>query len=201
MTKYKGYSGSILRVNLTYATANRGGDHETGYTTYEEVIGSSQEGYWWTRKPIIQDRFSTKDKGELVFVKQNETCVMNSAILCSFGMWGSGFVLDKLLTAVTGFDFNFPALVKAGERIFNLERAFNIREGFTRKDDRLPERLLVEPLKEGPSKGYVVNLEPMLEDYYKIRGWNEETGAPTEAKLEELNLKDVVDELKKFGKL
>jgi len=188
-------------MGLNYATANKGGDHETAFTTYEEVVGSSQEGYWWTRKPIIQDRFSTEDKGELVFVKQNETCVMNSAIFCSFGMWGGGHVLDKLLTAATGFDFNFPVLVKAGERIFNLERAFNIREGFTRKDDRLPERLLVEPLKEGPSKGYLVNLEPMLEDYYKIRGWNKETGVPTEAKLEELNLKDVADELKKFGKL
>jgi aldehyde:ferredoxin oxidoreductase len=187
-------------MGLNFATANRGACHEVGYTTIEEVCNKPNEGFWWDRKPIFPSRFSTEKQGELVFVKQNEYCVQNSAIACSFGMWGLGSVLDKLLTAATGLDFNFSSLFKTGERIFNLGRAFNIREGLARRDDKLPERFLTTPLEAGPSKGHVVELEPMLKDYYRIRDWNEETGVPTEKKLNELGLEDVAEELRKSGK-
>ncbi|MBS7648741.1 aldehyde ferredoxin oxidoreductase, partial [Candidatus Bathyarchaeota archaeon] len=73
--------------------------------------------------------------------------------------------------------------------------------GFSRKDDTLPERVLKEPLKKGPAKGYVVKLKPMLDEYYGIRGWDIKTGIPTRKKLEELGLKDVAEELEKYGKL
>jgi len=175
-------------MGLNYATANRGGCHCSGYTTYDEVVG-----------PL--NRFETKGKGKLVFKRQNEACVRNSIILCTFGEWGVGDFLEELLTAATGISFTKEKLDKIGERIFNLERAFNVREGFSRKDDTLPIRLLTEPLKEGPAKGHSVKLEPMLDEYYKARGWDVKTGIPTKEKLEELGLKDVAEELEKLGKL
>ena len=77
--------------------------------------------------------------------------------------------------------------MKAGERIFNLERLFNLGAGFTRKDDTLPERFLKEPLPEGPAKGKVAMLDEMLPEYYVLRGWDK-SGRPTENKLKELGL-------------
>lgn len=175
-------------MGLNYATANRGGCHCTGYTTFDEVTG-----------PI--DPFSAKGKGEFIFKVQNDTALRNSAVLCTFGEWITKAYLKDLLRTATGFDFTKDVLDKIGERIFNLERAFNVREGFTRADDTLPERLLKEPLREGKSKGHVVDLEPMLEEYYEARGWDAKTGIPTRKKLEELGLDDVARELKRLGKL
>jgi aldehyde:ferredoxin oxidoreductase len=77
-----------------------------------------------------------------------------------------------------------------GERIWNLERLFNLREGFTKKDDRLPPRFSQESLPRGHSKGQVVDLEPMLEEYYRLRGWDKD-GIPTEEKLKELGLEQL----------
>ena len=77
--------------------------------------------------------------------------------------------------------------MKIGERIYNLTRLFSMREGISRKDDTLPERLLREPTKEGPTKGVVVDLDTMLTEYYLVRHWDEE-GRPTKEKLAELGL-------------
>jgi aldehyde:ferredoxin oxidoreductase len=88
-----------------------------------------------------------------------------------------------------------------GERIINLERAFNIREGLTRKDDRWPERFLKEPYPDGPAKGQVIHLEPMLDEYYGFRKWDRTTGFPTRDKLQELQLDDVTDELHNMGRM
>ena len=170
-------------MGLNYATANRGGCHTTGYTTYDEVTG-----------PL--DRFSTTGKAELVIRRQNETCARNSAILCKFGGWGTEPVVDELLTSATGIEFTADEYLRIGERIYNLERAFNIREGFTREDDNLPGRLLKEPLLKGPAKGHVVDLEPMLNEYYQLRGWDTDTGIPKRRKLEELGLNDVAKKLR-----
>jgi len=74
------------------------------------------------------------------------------------------------------------------ERVFNLERMFNVREGFGRKDDVCPERFLKEPMPDGPSAGQIFEAEQLLEDYYRVRGWDSKTGIPSEAKLKELGL-------------
>ncbi len=90
-----------------------------------------------------------------------------------------------------------------GERAFNLCRAFNVREGITRKDDTLPPRLM-EPLPEGPYKGETISrnaLDDTLDEYYKLRGWDKKTGIPRRKTLEKLNLKYVADELERIGKL
>ena len=89
----------------------------------------------------------------------------------------------RTLTAVTGIEYATGDLIRAGERIWNLERLYNLREGFTRADDTLPQRLLEEPVADGPSKGWVSQLEPMLKEYYRARGWDE-NGVPKPAKLQ-----------------
>jgi aldehyde:ferredoxin oxidoreductase len=80
-------------------------------------------------------------------------------------------------------------LFKAAERIWNLERLFNLREGITGKEDTLPTRLLQEPMPSGPAKGHVVELDVLLRDYYQVRNWDEK-GAPRPEKLKELGLEE-----------
>ena len=92
-------------------------------------------------------------------------------------------------------------MFKLGERIWNIERAFNIREGFSRKDDTFPERFLKEPLEDGPAKGQIFEIEPLLDEYYAARGWGIDNGFPTRATLESLDLNSVADELEKLNKL
>jgi aldehyde:ferredoxin oxidoreductase len=102
----------------------------------------------------------------------------------------------NLMEAVTGLEYSAEEVEAVGERINNLARAFNVREGFTRDDDTLPERLMTEPLKEGGSKGQFVSkddLKQMLDEYYTERGWDMNTGAPTREKLEALGLGYVAD--------
>jgi aldehyde:ferredoxin oxidoreductase len=103
-----------------------------------------------------------------------------------------------LMEAVTGLVYTPEEIEKAGERLNNLAKAFNVREGFTRADDTFPERLMTEPLKAGASKGQVISkddLNKMLDEYYAARGWTAETGVPTRAKLIELGLGYVTDKL------
>ena len=88
-----------------------------------------------------------------------------------------------------------------GERIVNIERAFNVREGLTRADDTLPKRMRSEPMPDGFAEGEVVDLDPMLDEYYRFRGWDPATGLPTRAKLVELGLADIADDLHAAGRL
>jgi len=109
--------------------------------------------------------------------------------------------LAEAYSSITGHDISGRDTITIGERIINLERAYNIREGLTRKDDSLPKRFLKEPLTEGETKGVVVNLDLMLDEYYGARGWDKDTGFPTQQKLEQLGLKEVADELSSMGRL
>jgi len=81
----------------------------------------------------------------------------------------------------------YQGFMRTGERIFNLERLFNLKAGLTAEDDTLPKRMLEEPMPEGPAKGVVVHLAEMLPEYYRVRGWSPE-GVPSQRKLEELGL-------------
>jgi aldehyde:ferredoxin oxidoreductase len=104
----------------------------------------------------------------------------------------------KLLYTLNGQLNTEESLVKAAERIVNLERAYIVREGIRKEDDTLPERFLEEPLPDdcGESSGSIVELEPMLIEYYKSHNWDISTGIPTESKLLELNLEEVLKDLK-----
>ena len=110
-------------------------------------------------------------------------------IFGTFGMGGENFA--ALLSALTGVAYTVDDYVAAGQRIWNLERLYNNREGFTRKDDCLPPRLVNEAVPAGPSKGWVNHLDPMLDEYYRARAWDS-NGVPTPKKLADLELADLI---------
>ncbi len=164
-------------IGLNYATANRGGCHVTGYTISPEILGC----------PEKIDPLSYEGKAMWVKAFQDLTCVVNSAVNCLFTTFALGAEdYAVLLSAVTGRELNSEEVMKIGERIYNLERLIMNMYGFDGKDDVLPERLLKEPLPEGPAKGEVVDLERLKEEYYNLRGWI--NGKPTEEKLKELEI-------------
>ncbi|MFC1949487.1 aldehyde ferredoxin oxidoreductase family protein [Chloroflexota bacterium] len=169
---------------LNLMTANIGADHNSGYAP-QEIFGAPV--------PREVDRFATEGKGEITKWNQDLTAALETGILCSF-MPSMGMVSEdlygRLVSSATGIkDFADPAyLWKVGEKITNLERMFNVREGFSSKDDALPKRLTDEKMPSGPSKGQVFEADVMLKEYYQARGWDVQTGIPTEAKLKELGL-------------
>lgn len=167
---------------IEYATAPRGGCHQRGLIV-QETFGV----------PPFVDRFSTEGKGELVKSKQEEVAVQDALGFCVFVSRGDPMGIPEfaeMFTRATGVSVTSDDLLKAGERIWNIERLYNLREGFTRKDDYLPKRFLEQPMAEGPSKGHVVDLDKLLGDYYTQRGWDEQ-GNITPEKLEELGLTDL----------
>ena len=163
---------------LLFATSNRGGCHMRGNMLGLEVLGL----------PKLIDRFQVQGKSSYVILHQNTSAAIDSLVVCKFTHMGvSEEYFARTLTAVTGLSYATGDLIRAGERIYNLERLYNVREGFSRKDDTLPQRLLNEPVVAGPSQGWVSKLEPMLKEYYRARGWDE-NGVPKKAKLEDLGL-------------
>jgi aldehyde:ferredoxin oxidoreductase len=97
--------------------------------------------------------------------------------------------LSKFFNSVTGLNITEDEVLRIGERITNIERLFNIREGLTRKDDSLPDRMTNEPMPDGPAKGEVVRLDRMLDEYYELRGWDSD-GFPTAEKLSDLGIEN-----------
>lgn len=168
----------VQGLGLAYATSNRGGCHLRAYTIAQEVLGT----------PYPTERFSTAGKPEQTAILQDQHAVMDSLVLCRFTSLALKTThYAKLLTAATGIEFTDEDLMKIGERIYNLERLYNLREGFSAEDDTLPKRLIEEPMPEGPSEGRRHMLPRMLSGYYACRGWGSD-GVPTEEKLRELGL-------------
>ncbi len=166
---------------LSYATSPRGGDHQRALIK-QEVFGI----------PPSIDRFATEGKAQLVKHVQDEMAILDSLGICNFTSGGAPQGLEdfaKLYTCATGVELTVEDLLMAGERIWNLERMFNNREGFTRKDDTLPERFLTEALPDGPSAGYKVPIEQLLDDYYRVRSWDS-NGFPNKEILVKLGLED-----------
>ncbi|HDZ89330.1 MAG: aldehyde ferredoxin oxidoreductase family protein [Deltaproteobacteria bacterium] len=180
---------------LNYATSYTGADHCRGYA-FQEIFGIPV--------PHEVDRFTADGKGKLTKWNQDiRTATTDAPTMCAFllDMAVVGIAAQNtasLMEAVTGFTYTPDDILQVGERINNLAHAFNVREGFTREDDTLPERLLTEPLKGGASKGHFVSrdeLNQMLDEYYEARGWDVKTGAPSREKLEELGLGYVADQM------
>jgi aldehyde:ferredoxin oxidoreductase len=169
---------------LVYATGNRGACHETGNMLGPEVLAL----------PRLIDRFATQGKAGIVSVHQDSAAVIDSLVYCKFAnMAVSVEFFARTLSAVTGEMFTEEDLMQAGERVWTLERLYNLREGFTKEDDTLPERLLNDPIQEGPSEGFTANLAPMIKEYYAFRGWDE-NGIPRPHKLRELGLDFAIEE-------
>ena len=106
-------------------------------------------------------------------------------------------LIGELLTATTGWDYSEEEIWIVGERLNNICRMFNVRDGFSRKEDTLPGKIMVEPLKFGVSKGEVISqgdLDTMLDEYYEARNWTN-NGIPTPEKLKELGLEDTINDL------
>ncbi len=173
-------------MGLLYATSNKGASHMAGDLAYSEVFGV----------PEKIDPLTTERKPELIKRFQDAFAIIDSTGLCVFlsvrfmfepkvELWPTQ--LTQVLNLATGAGYTQETLLQAGERIFNLERLFLLKAGFTGADDTLPERMLKEPLTEGPAKGHVVELDKMLPRFYEVRGWSGE-GIPTPTKLEELGL-------------
>jgi len=161
---------------LGYATSNRGGCHLTGYMAAMELFSA----------PKRLPRFTQAGKPDLLALKQNQGAVEDSLICCKFLGYAVGLDFHaRFLTAITGFEFNVATLTKIGERIYNLERLFNLAAGV--ENDTLPERFMNEPFKEGLSKDRVIPLKTMLSQYYFVRGWDE-NGVPGKHKLDELEI-------------
>ncbi|HUT72935.1 MAG TPA: aldehyde ferredoxin oxidoreductase family protein [Desulfatiglandales bacterium] len=180
---------------LNYATAFTGADHNRGYA-FQEIFGIPT--------PYPVDRFATEGKGKLTKWNQDvRTATADCPTMCVFllDMAVAHFATQNtaaLMEAVTGLSYTPEEIEKVGERINNLARAFNVREGFSRADDTLPERLMKEPLRSGASKGHFISiddLKQMLDEYYTVRGWDLDSGIPTREKLEELGLGYVSDQL------
>ncbi|MCF8067360.1 MAG: aldehyde ferredoxin oxidoreductase family protein [Desulfobacterales bacterium] len=173
---------------LAYATSNRGGCHIRQEVHCLEFFGIALINIIETGGAI--DRFSTEGKPQVVKDVQDFYCMIDSSGICNFIIIGSPDpnVFIKLMETGTGLKFGgLEGFLKTGERIFNLEKLFNLKAGLTYKDDTLPPRMLEEPMPEGPGKGHVVHLEEMLPDYYSARGWSDK-GIPGDTKLSELGL-------------
>jgi aldehyde:ferredoxin oxidoreductase len=156
-------SRGIQGMGLAYATSNRGACHLRGYTVASEVMGI----------PVKTDPLVTEGKPELVKAFQDATAAFDSSGLCIFTTFAWGLAdLAPQISAACGDQYTTEELEKIGERIWNMERDFNNRAGFTAADDNLPKRLLSEPAKSGPAKGKVNELAKMLPKYYEVRGWN-----------------------------
>jgi aldehyde:ferredoxin oxidoreductase len=173
-------------MGLLYATANIGASHMAGDVAYSEVFGV----------PVRADRLAYDDKPRLVKLFEDSFVVIDSAGLCVFlsvrYMFGPDLNLapdpvTSVMNYATGAGYTEKSLLEAGERVFNLERMFLLRAGFTGKDDTLPKRILEEPLPEGSAKGEVLDLDKMLPEFYHLRGWSKD-GIPTREKLEALGL-------------
>jgi len=167
-------------IGLNYATANRGACHVSGYTIAAEIIGS----------PLKVDPLDASEaKVDLTILFQNLTAAVDSSTNCLFLTFAIGAdEYANMIAGVTGWDgYKEDEFLKTGERIFALERMFNKREGFERKDDKLPERFLIEEMPEGHVKGKMHPLEDMLKIYYERRGYDED-GYPSKEKLHELGL-------------
>lgn len=172
-------------MGLSYATSDRGACHLRGYTVGQELLGYGGG----------VDPYSIEGKAKLVMDRQDEKAVIDSSGLCFFAFFAITLKeLYRMLVACTGQPYkDWYDLMKIGERVYNLTRLFNIREGFGRKDDTLPHRSLYEPLPEGPGKGQVVELETMLSEYYRLRGWND-NGEPEKGTIDRLGLSELLQE-------
>ena len=170
--EFAGYDSRALQgMGLGYATSNRGACHLKHDTFAEDM-----------------EDVSGKGKAQPCKDSQDKTAAIDSTGLCLFTTAGWGLVeFAKLLDAACEGDWNKDRLTEIGERVWNLERQFNLRAGLTKADDSLPKRLLEVPAPSGTAKGKVSELATMLPEYYSIRGWTED-GVPSNETLARLGL-------------
>ena len=163
---------------LAYAVSDRGACHLRPFMYGSEHFGKSPR-----LDPAVYD-----GKAKEVRSGQERNALADALGICKFYAYGLSLTKDilPLINAATGFDYQQGDFLQVGERINNLTRMFNVREGFDRDDDRLPPRCL-EPLRTGKRAGMPMELDRMLPEYYRECGWDP-NGAPTAEKLRSLGL-------------
>jgi aldehyde:ferredoxin oxidoreductase len=197
-------------VGLMYAVAARGATHMDW-----EHDDTWMDEKWALRPELGLTGEYVPDRGLLEYgpskvriakIGGELASCCNSLAVCVFDAYPIGGIehatLLGILNAATGWNMTMKEYLQVGERGLNLARAFNVREGLTRRDDQLPKRLM-EPLPDGQFAGKPFTqemLDSMLDNYYELRGWDK-NGIPTRAKLESLGLKFVADKLQKLGNL
>jgi aldehyde:ferredoxin oxidoreductase len=201
----KGLEKTTSRVDLnigtllSHCTDTRGMDHLRGAGSRAGAVKGKQ---------FSPDSYDPERAGTVIFTE--DICTGADILeLCKFNTrwWifdnGGGLeMMAELLSVTTGVNFSEKDLKSVCERIYNIERAYLVREGIRREDDLPPPRYIESPVPSGPRKGWKVDLvkfEKVLDEYYKLRGWDVNTGVPTREKLEELELSYVADELEKSG--
>ena len=175
----------VFGMGLAYATSDRGGCHQRAWTVKQELMN-----------PQLK-RFSFEKKAKMVKDIQDERAAFFSLVFCDFAPISEVDCVD-LLNLATGFKHSIKSYLKAGERIWNLIRLFNLREGLDPTEDKLPSRFFTKPFTKGPAKGIVLTkegFEKSLEEYYSIRGWDK-NGIPTTKKIQQLNLIDYLPTIK-----
>lgn len=176
---------------LAFAVSPKGADHLTSCLYALEMAGS----FW-----DFENYDRTKLEGKSIALKTMEDLMMlyDMTGVCKFSrglMFDEGLL--ELNNAVTGMNMDISEFLTAGERVYNLSKAFNIREGFSRKDDTLPDRMFEEPVIYGPTEGQIISrrrFEEELDNYYQVRGWDED-GVPMKRTLKELMLSDVAEDV------
>jgi aldehyde:ferredoxin oxidoreductase len=192
---------------LGCAVATRGAEHCMGFSQAEMGLGGwdpdPMRGEIWDGEKV--EGHSEKDKGKMIKWLEDIRAFQNNMVVCVFVHYmplapriGQPEMCAKFYNAVTGLEITGKDVLHIGERTVNLEKAYNIREGWTRQDDNLPDRFLKETLPAGPAKGNVVDLESMVNEYYSEREWGQ-SGLPTRDKLMSLGLDFVADDLEDMG--
>lgn len=175
---------------LSWAISSRGADHCRAFPLAETTWKPEEaEALFGTKKAA--DRFSYEGKPEMVKWYEEINAVGDSLELCRIAQLGLNMPMDllsKIVQAVTGFNLNEDNLMEIGERIIQLERVFNLSNGMTPADDRLPERFISEELPTGVSKGEKYDLKPVLARYYKLRHWDLKNGWPSDKTLSRLGI-------------
>ena len=166
----------VKGLGFSYATSNRGGCHTRAYLVAPEIL----------RKPKAIDPYTLAGKAGHTKIFQDRFAAVDSLVVCKFAFFGAGEdEYANILSAVTGVDYTSEDFMRVGERIWNVERLYNIREGFSKDDDTLPERFFVDEVN-----GRVIDREEFLktlDEYYRMRGWDE-NGVPVERTLKRLGI-------------
>jgi aldehyde:ferredoxin oxidoreductase len=184
-------------TGLAYVTASRGGDHMNGYVQGPTFIDMP---FLIVDESTIADPYAANPHDARVLIDlENALNVLDALGGCKFmGVVVSADELVDLVRSATGWDFDLAEFRKCGDRLQNLARVYSVREGLRREHDILPQRLMSDPLPDGPAKGMVFDqplLEKMKDTYYELRGWDGATGIPTPTKLHELDLDDLITQL------
>jgi len=178
---------AFLALGVNYATGTRGACHERG----------DCQGIFYPELGMEEAPNSIDSAAEYAYITQNVSSFYNQVSMCKFMVKGAGMTLTQILeilNAITGWDWSAEELFDAGRRAFTIQRLINVRDGYSRKDDILPEKIAVVA-KEGGRVGKApVPHEKILDEYYELRAWDKE-GRPTKESLERIGLDEYIDYL------